>query len=175
MTFTNRFVRSTKFTTEEEAGRPLFRAFGTAFEDDRLMHGVGLQSPVNVSVYPAFGTLLAFGEQGLPWELDPVTLETRGEYTFGGRLNPISPFSAHPNVDPDSGELFNFGISFSARRPCLQLYRFGAHRRAGLPPADRHRRALLGARLRPQRRITWSSISPPTCCAWRSCSSAARP
>ena len=123
VTFTNRFVRSTKYTTEQEAGRPVFRAFGTAFEDDRLMHGVGLQSPVNVSVYPACGTLLAFGEQGLPWELDPVTLETRGEYTFDGRLNPVSPFSAHPNIDFDSGELFNFGISFSARRPCIHLYR----------------------------------------------------
>jgi len=124
VTFTNRFVRSTKFTTEEEAGRRLFRAFGTAFENDRLMHGVGLQSPVNVSVYPAFGTLLAFGEQGLPWELDPVTLETRRQYTFGDRLNEISPFSAHANVDFDTGELFNFGISFSARRPCINLYRF---------------------------------------------------
>ena len=124
VTFTNRFVRSTKFTAEEEAGRPLYRAFGTAFEDDRLLHGVALQSPVNVSVYSAFGTLLAFGEQGLPWELDPVTLETRREYTFGDRLNPISPFSAHANVDLETGELYNFGISFSARRPCVQLYRF---------------------------------------------------
>ena len=123
VTFTNRFVRSTKLVEEEEAGRPLFRAFGTAFEGDRLMRGVGLESPVNVSVYPAFGTLLAFGEQGLPWELDPETLETRGQYTFGGRLNEISPFSAHANVDYSSGELFNFGISFSARRPCVNLYR----------------------------------------------------
>jgi all-trans-8'-apo-beta-carotenal 15,15'-oxygenase len=125
VTFTSRFVRSTKLTTEEEAGRPIFRAFGTAFDNDRLMRGVGLQSPVNVSVYPAFGTLLAFGEQGLPWELDPETLETRGEYSFGGRLNPISPFSAHPNIDLESGELFNFGVSFSSRQPCINLYRFG--------------------------------------------------
>jgi all-trans-8'-apo-beta-carotenal 15,15'-oxygenase len=124
VTFTNRFVRSTKFTTEQEAGRRLFRAFGTAFDDDQLLHGVALQSPVNVSAYPVFGTLLAFGEQGLPWELDPRTLETRGEYTFGDRLNAISPFSAHANVDLDTGELYNFGISFSARRPCIHLYRF---------------------------------------------------
>ncbi len=126
VSFTNRFVRSTKFTTEERAGQPVFRAFGTAFEGDRLMRGVGLESPANVSVYPAFGTLLAFGEQGLPWELDPVTLETRGAYTFGGRLNEISPFSAHANVDLDSGELFNFGIAFSERRPCVNLYRAAA-------------------------------------------------
>ena len=124
--FVNRFVRSTKRNAEEAAGAPLFRAFGTAFPGDQLKRGIGLESPVNVSVYPAAGTLLAFGEQGLPWELDPVTLETRGEFTFGGRLNAISPFSAHPKADLDTGELFNFGVSFSARHPCVHLYRFDA-------------------------------------------------
>ena len=36
----------------------------------------------------------------------------------------MSPFSAHPHSDPATDELFNFGVSFSARRPQLQLYRF---------------------------------------------------
>lgn len=123
--FVSRWVESTKRTTEEAAGKAVFRAFGTRFEGDRLKRGIGLESPVNVSVWAWNDTLLAFGEQGLPWELDPVTLETRGEYTFGGRLNAISPLSAHPNFDVDSGEMFNFGISFSARHPSLNLYRFG--------------------------------------------------
>ena len=122
--FVSRFVRGTKYTAEEEAGKAIFRAFGTRFEGDQLKRGIGLESPVNVSVWPWNGTLLAFGEQGLPWELDPQTLETRGEYTFGGRLNAISPLSAHPHFDGDSGEMFNFGISFSARHPSLTLYRF---------------------------------------------------
>ena len=122
--FVCRFVRGTKYTDEEAAGESLFRAFGTRFEGDRLKRGIGLESPVNVSAWHWNGTLLAFGEQGLPWELDPVTLETRGEYTFGGRLNAISPLSAHPHFDPETGEMFNFGISFSARHPSLTLYRF---------------------------------------------------
>ncbi len=122
--FTNRFVKSTKFVAEEEAGRPIFRTFATAFESDQLKRGVALEPSVNVSVYPFIGTLLAFAEQGLPWELDPVTLETRGEFNFGGRLNEISPFSAHPKFDPVTGEMFNFGISFSATRPTLNVYRF---------------------------------------------------
>lgn len=121
---TNRFVRTAKLAEEEEAGRPLFRAFGTRFPGDRLLRGVALASPVNVSLYPYAGRLLAFGEQGLPWELDPETLETRGEHTFGGRLNPVTPFSAHPKIDPATGEMFNFGVSFSATQPCLNLYRF---------------------------------------------------
>ena len=123
---TARFVRSAKLAAEEAAGQALYRAFGTAFPGDRLVRGIALESPVNVSVYPHGGTLLAFGEQGIPWELDPDTLETRGLYNFGGVLNPLSPFSAHPKIDPVSGELFNFGISFSATQPNLNLYRFAA-------------------------------------------------
>jgi all-trans-8'-apo-beta-carotenal 15,15'-oxygenase len=122
--FTNRFVRSTKFVAEEDAGHFIFRTFGTSFNGDQLKRGIGLESPVNVSVFPWNGTLLAFGEQGLPWELDPTTLETRGEYTFGGRLNAISPLSAHPCFCPVEGEMFNFGISFASRQPCLHFYRF---------------------------------------------------
>lgn len=125
--FTNRFVRSAKFVDETEAGRPLYRTFGTAFEGDRLAtHGTGIESPVNVSVWMFAGKLLAFGEQGLPWQLDPITLATLGRHTFGGALNEVSPFSAHPSLDFASGEMFNFGISFSRTRPTLNLYRFGS-------------------------------------------------
>lgn len=119
-----RFVRAAKLVEEEAAGRALYRAFGTSFPGDRLVRGIALESPMNVSVYPFAGTLLALGEQGLPWELDPDTLETRGPYTFGGALNPVSPFAAHCKIDPETGELFNFGISFSATQPSLNLYRF---------------------------------------------------
>jgi all-trans-8'-apo-beta-carotenal 15,15'-oxygenase len=125
--FTNRFVRTHKFVAEEAAGHPIFRTFGTAFEADQLKRGIALESPANVSVYPYRGALLAFGEQGLPWELDPVTLETRGVFNFVAHLNDISPFSAHPKFDPTTGEMFNFGVSFSATQPKLNVYRFGAH------------------------------------------------
>ena len=123
---TNRFVRSTKLVDEEAAGKALYRAFGTAFDGDQLLRGVALASPVNVSACFFAGRFLAFGEQGLPWELDPVTLETRGEHTFDGRLNALAPFAAHPKIDRETGELFNFGVSFSAKRPTLTLYRFAA-------------------------------------------------
>jgi all-trans-8'-apo-beta-carotenal 15,15'-oxygenase len=120
--FTNRFVRTTKFTREQESDRPLFRAFGTAFDGDILNHGMVLESPANVSVYPFLGKLLAFGEQALPWELDPLTLETIGQFNFGGSLSEIAPFSAHPKFDPVTGEMFNFGVFFSGSAPRLYLY-----------------------------------------------------
>jgi all-trans-8'-apo-beta-carotenal 15,15'-oxygenase len=122
--FTNRYVRSTKFVVEEAQERPVFRTFGTAFPGDRLKRGIATESPMNVSVYPYRNTLLAFGEQALPQDLDPVTLATRGPFDFDGQLNEISPFAAHPKFDPLTGEMFNFGVSFSAAEPCLNLYRF---------------------------------------------------
>jgi all-trans-8'-apo-beta-carotenal 15,15'-oxygenase len=121
---TARYVRGSRLAEEEAAGRAIYRSFGTAFPGDRLARGIALESPLNVSVYPYGGSLLAFGEQGLPWELDPETLETRGPFTFGGALNPVSPFAAHPKIDPRTGELFNFGVSFAAAQPVLNLYRF---------------------------------------------------
>jgi all-trans-8'-apo-beta-carotenal 15,15'-oxygenase len=127
--FTNRYVRTHKFVTEEKAGHPIFRTFGTGFAADQMKRGIALESPANVSVYPYHGTLLAFGEPGLPWELDPETLETRGRFTFKGRLNDVSPFSAHPKFAPTTGEMFHFGVSFSATQPRLDVYRFDAHAR----------------------------------------------
>jgi len=124
--FASRFIASAKHSAEEIAKRPLFRTFGTAFEADRLKRGVMLESPINVSVYPYAGTLLAFGEQGLPIELDPLTLETRGEFNFHGALNDISPFAAHPKIDRATGEMFNFGVAFAASEPYLNVYRFDA-------------------------------------------------
>jgi all-trans-8'-apo-beta-carotenal 15,15'-oxygenase len=122
--FANRFVRGYKQVEEEAADRALYRTFGTRFAGDQLVRGMGLASPLNVSAVPWGGKLLALGEQGLPWALDPVTLESLGEYNFGGRLNPIAPFAAHAKVDPGSGELVNFGVFFASQKPYLNLYRF---------------------------------------------------
>ena len=119
--FTSRFVQTRKFCEEKAEGRFIYRGFGTRFPGDRLHRNVMLEPPVNVSVYPFDGRLLAFGEQSLPYELDPVTLETRGQFDFHGALNEVSPFAAHAKFD---GHMLNFGISFSAVNAALNLYEF---------------------------------------------------
>ena len=126
ISFTNRWVRSQKRHDEESAGRAIYRTFGTTFAGDRLnRHGVGIETPVNVSVFAFAGHLLAFGEQGLPLAVDSRSLDTLGLHTFEGALNEVSPFSAHPGIDAETGELINFGISFSTTMPCLNYFRFG--------------------------------------------------
>jgi all-trans-8'-apo-beta-carotenal 15,15'-oxygenase len=124
--FTNRFIDTQKLRDENRDGKFLYREFGTAFHGDLLRRKVMLEPPVNVSVYPYNGKLLAFGEQSLPMELDPITLETRGEYDFGASLNEVTPFAAHAKTDPSNGHLLNFGISFSATEPMLNVFEFDA-------------------------------------------------
>jgi all-trans-8'-apo-beta-carotenal 15,15'-oxygenase len=127
MRLTNRYVRSTKHEVEKEKGGPVFRTFGTGFPGSQLNRlKNGLESPVNVSAYRFGDELLVFGEQGLPWLLDPYTLETRGQFTAQGRLNDASPFSAHPKFDAVTHEMFNFGIFFSAQAPRLYFYCFSS-------------------------------------------------
>jgi all-trans-8'-apo-beta-carotenal 15,15'-oxygenase len=124
--FANRFVQTTKLKEEDAAGRFLYRGFGTAFPGDRTRRNVMLEPPVNVSVYPFAGRLLAFGEQSLPIEMDPITLESKGDYDFNGSISDVSPFAAHAKTDPANGHLLNFGISFSATEPTLNVYEFDA-------------------------------------------------
>lgn len=125
---TNRYVRGRKYLRErEDIDAPIYRTFGTAFPGDRLKRGIGTESPYNVSVFPYQNRLLAFGEQSLPLELDPITLETvtpGKTYDFGGALNDAAPFSAHPKIDSHTGELLNFGIFFAPQQPLLVYYRF---------------------------------------------------
>lgn len=139
--FVNRFVQTQKLMEENEARRPLYRGFGTAFPGDRLRRNVMLQPPANVSVYPFAGTVLAFGEQTLPYQLDPHTLKTVGEFDFGGRLNSLTPFAAHAKFDVGTGGMVNFGTLYAPQNPQVNVYEFDrsanlmARRRFPLPHA----------------------------------------
>jgi carotenoid cleavage dioxygenase len=62
-----------------------------------------------VNVIGHAGRILALGEVGLPWEIDDV-LDTVGEYSFGDRLS--TNMTAHPKIDPVSGEMVFFGYDF---------------------------------------------------------------
>jgi all-trans-8'-apo-beta-carotenal 15,15'-oxygenase len=124
--FISKFVETVKLRAERNAGKFIYRTFGTSFEGDLLRRDVMLEPPVNVSVYPFAEKLLAFAEQSIPIEIDSSTLETGEEFDFHSKLNQISPFSAHPKFDPLTGQMVNFGISFSNRNPMLHLYQFEA-------------------------------------------------
>ncbi|MFJ9454378.1 carotenoid oxygenase family protein [Kitasatospora sp. NPDC101447] len=72
-------------------------------------HGPDLTASVaGTHVIEHAGRLLALCEANLPFELTPE-LETVGAHDFGGRLR--TAMTAHPKVDPVTGELHFFGSS----------------------------------------------------------------
>jgi carotenoid cleavage dioxygenase len=56
------------------------------------------------------GKLLALKEDSLPVELDPETLETVGRIDYAGQVK-SKTFTAHPKIDPVSGNMFTFGYA----------------------------------------------------------------
>lgn len=118
--FANRYVRTDNYRDETQAGRILHRGFGKMRPGGVLANV--FRSPANISntsVLMQGGRLLSLWEGGPPFSLDPKTLDTQGIETFGGA---VKAFSAHPKVDPRTGEIFNFGIDYG-RKTTLTVYR----------------------------------------------------
>lgn len=102
-----------------EDGRALWyrnRYVQTPFYVNGLSFGEGVAAPVggnnqsNVSCVYHGGKLLTSGEVGFPYEIDPSDLSTVGVEGFGGLLN--TSFTAHPKIDPVTGNLHFFGYWF---------------------------------------------------------------
>ena len=123
--YRNRFVRTTHYLGEQSAKQRRFRSFGAQRAGGPLANALRLptaSNPANTSVVLHAGSLLALWEGGHPWRLDPDSLETIGEEDFGGALKRAHAFSAHPKLDPLSGELFNFGVQYGPRTK-IRTYR----------------------------------------------------
>ncbi|WP_457356585.1 carotenoid oxygenase family protein [Roseateles sp. P5_D6] len=124
-----RFVQTTKFRAEQEAGRFLLPAFGTAIKAELPVRGPDSVNVANTSVLMQGDCLYALWEGGSAYELDPATLATRGVKTWAPELRGM-PFSAHPKVEPD-GTVWNFGTA-NGRLAVYQLDAAGTVRRHAL-------------------------------------------
>ncbi|MEB3198381.1 MAG: carotenoid oxygenase family protein [Candidatus Sericytochromatia bacterium] len=83
-----RFVETRVYRDERSAGRLRHRGLATN-RGPRFWHNLGFGPPRNVAnttIVPWGGQLLAGWEGGVPHALEPETLATRGEETFGGAL-----------------------------------------------------------------------------------------
>ncbi|KAI5200554.1 hypothetical protein E4T39_05705 [Aureobasidium subglaciale] len=103
--FRQRFVRTEKFVREREAGRALIGKYRNKYTD-AVEFKVRTTSNTNVLYFN--GKLLACKEDAPPYSMDPVTLETIGLEDFDGQL-PSCTFTAHPKVDPKTGEFVCMG------------------------------------------------------------------
>jgi carotenoid cleavage dioxygenase-like enzyme len=107
-------VRTPKFLAEQQAGHSLSEGFA-----------LGDGGVANTNILSHAGRLLALEELHAPIEIDPATLRTVGERGLGGG----GPVTAHPKIDPETGEMRFFG--YSAGGPFSPAIRFGSVDRSG--------------------------------------------
>jgi len=106
VSYRNRWVRTAKWRLEREAGEALFGTLGNPLTSDVRAAGTPF-NVANTAVVWHGGRLLALEEGNPPFALDPETLESFGPWTFDGALR--GPMTAHPKLDPDTGEMLFFG------------------------------------------------------------------
>jgi all-trans-8'-apo-beta-carotenal 15,15'-oxygenase len=112
--FRNRYVRTEGFLAEEKADRFLYRGvFGTQKPGGWLSNAFDIRPKniANTNVIFRNGKILALWEGGKPYALEPNRLETLGVDDLNGTLAGGAVFSAHPKVDPSTGNLINFGVN----------------------------------------------------------------
>ncbi|MBU7584249.1 MAG: carotenoid oxygenase family protein [Nostoc sp. TH1S01] len=111
--YRNRYVQTQKWQAEHEAGKAILTGLLEPPQTD-YPHISG--NTANTALVWHGGQLLAVWEAGAPHAIQVPELKTIGEHTYNGKL--ISPFTAHPKVDPITGEMVFFGYSFTP--PYLQ-------------------------------------------------------
>lgn len=117
--YRNRFVNSRALQAERRAGKPLYGGLSEfRLPDPEVLAEAGMmKNTANTHLMRHAGRLLALMEAALPTELTDE-LATIGEYDFAGAL--AGSMTAHPKVDPTTGELVFFG--YSPMPPYLRLH-----------------------------------------------------
>jgi carotenoid cleavage dioxygenase len=107
VSYKSRFVQTPRFRSNLQAGKQQFGYYRNRFTDDpqvRKLDG----TVANTTPFAFAGKLMALKEDSLPHLMDPNTLETIGRWDFGGKYKSLT-FSAHPKVDPTTGEMIAYG------------------------------------------------------------------
>lgn len=107
--FKQRYVQTDRYKAELTARRSLFGSYRNPFTDDPSVAGMS-RGTGNTNVLLHNGTLWALKEDSLPIAMDPETLETLGSSDFGGKVT-SKTFTAHPKIDPVTGDMVCFGYA----------------------------------------------------------------
>ncbi len=108
-TYRNRYVRTRSFGVEHEAGEAVWGGILDPIKGG--LPGGPLKNTSNTDLVWHAGRLLSLWWLGAePYELDPSDLSTLGTFDFGGAHK--GGVSAHPKVDPRTGELVFMDFSF---------------------------------------------------------------
>jgi carotenoid cleavage dioxygenase-like enzyme len=107
--FKHRWVKTDKWRLEHAAGRALFGAYRNPLTDDPSVKGK-IRGTANTNAIVHGGKLWALKEDSPPVAMDPRTLDTLGYSDFKGKLK-SETFTAHPKIDPVSGDMCAFSYA----------------------------------------------------------------
>ncbi|KAK4428932.1 putative carotenoid cleavage dioxygenase 4, chloroplastic [Sesamum alatum] len=147
-TFCSRYVKTYKYMVERDLGHPIFPSGFASFNGlmassarvgltvARVLTGqynpiVNGSGTANTSVALIAGKLYALGEGDLPYEIQVTSdgdIITIGRHDFQSS-EPFMSMTAHPKIDPDTGETFAF--RFHVIPPFLTFFRVGSDGRKG--------------------------------------------
>ena len=116
VSYRNRWVRTQQWNLERAAGRSLFGSPHNPAESDSSVAGMTTDGVANTHLVWHAKRLLALEEGHAPIELDPSSLETIGPWSFNNRLP--RNMTAHPKIDPESGEMLFFANFPTGRLTC---------------------------------------------------------
>ena len=106
--YRTRYAKNQRWKAQHEARRSLFGMYRNPLTDDPSVKGLS-RGTANTQLFVHHGKLLVFKEDSPPVVMDPLTLDTLDDYyTFGGKLD-SETHTAHPKIDPLTGEYFGFG------------------------------------------------------------------
>ena len=105
--YRGKFVRTPRFLSNLAAGRQQFGLYRNPFTSDETVRDLDA-TVSNTAPLCHAGKLFTLKEDALPYQIDAETLDTIGPWDFGGAYK-SQTFTAHPKVDPLSGELIAFG------------------------------------------------------------------
>ena len=105
--FDIKYVETERYLAEKEARRALFGRYRNPFTDDPSVAGKD-RTVANTTPVWHGGRLFMTKEDGRGYEINPHTLETVGKWDYDGKLK-SQTFTAHPRIDPETGEMFFFG------------------------------------------------------------------
>ena len=106
-TYVNRFVDTVGLKLEREKGDYIWT--GLASGPDLMNEHGPMKNVANTAMVFHGGKFLALWEGGNPHHLTLPNLDTVGEVNYDGKLN--HPFTAHPKIDAQTGEMVTFGAS----------------------------------------------------------------
>lgn len=108
--YRNRWIESKGLLAERRRGHAVYGGLGAFVlpDPDVIAEGGMIKNTGNTHTIRHAGRLLALMEAAPPTEIDDE-LATIGEWTFDGRL--VGGCTAHPKIDPVTGEMMFFGYS----------------------------------------------------------------